>query len=72
MLCWVSALHSFLHRKHKQEVKPSPERSATHQRYQEVGELLFYSFFIARVDLRLHAHHVLQVTTVWHCTCSAF
>lgn len=42
MLCWVSALHSFLHRKHKQEVKPSPERSATHQSHQELGDLLFF------------------------------
>lgn len=44
MLCWVSALHSFLHRKHKQEVKPSPERSATHQSHQELGDLLFFFY----------------------------
>lgn len=47
MLCWVSALHSFLHRKHKQEVKPSPERSATHQSHQELGDLLFFFYCLS-------------------------
>lgn len=46
MLCSVSALHSFLHRKHKQEFTPSPEGSAAHRRHQEIGELLvFFLFF---------------------------
>lgn len=44
MLCLVSALHSFLHRKHKQEFTPSPEGSAAHQRHQEIGEILFFFF----------------------------
>lgn len=68
MLCSVSALHSFLHRKHKQEFTPSPEGSAAHRRHQEIGELLvlfLFFFFIARLGLRLCALHVPQVSSGW-------